>query len=47
MNIFRSIVFSAALSGLIVGLVVTVAQQFGTVPLIQRAEVYEKGSGGY
>ena len=34
MSIFRSIVFSAALAGLIVGLVITVAQQFGTVPLI-------------
>jgi cobalt transporter subunit CbtA len=42
MHIFRSIVFSAALSGLIVGLVVTLAQQFGTVPLIQQAEVFEK-----
>lgn len=44
MNVFRAIVFSAALSGLIVGLIVTVAQQFGTVPLILQAEVYEKAA---
>ena len=44
MSVFRSIVFSAALSGLIVGVVVTVAQQFGTVPLILQAEVYEKAA---
>ena len=44
MSIFRSIVFSAALAGLIVGLVITVAQQFGTVPLILKAEVYEKAA---
>jgi cobalt transporter subunit CbtA len=42
--IFRSIVFSAALAGLIVGLVITVVQQFGTVPLILKAEVYEKAA---
>lgn len=44
MNIFRSIVFSAALAGLIVGVAVTIAQQFGTVPLILQAEVYEKAA---
>ena len=44
MNVFRSIVFSAALSGLIVGSVVTIAQQFGTVPLIAQAEVYESAA---
>ena len=44
MPAFRSIVFASALAGLIVGLVVTVAQQFGTVPLILQAEVYEQAA---
>lgn len=44
MNVFRSIVFSAVVAGLAVGAVVTVIQQFGTVPLILRAEVYEKAA---
>src|SRR5450755_4122803 len=42
MPVFRSIVFSAALAGLIVGAVISVAQLFGTVPLIQQSEVYER-----
>jgi cobalt transporter subunit CbtA len=42
MPIFRSIVFSAALAGLIVGAIISVAQFFGTVPLIQKSEVYER-----
>src|SRR6266702_1273391 len=42
MPIFRSIVFSAALAGLIVGAVTSVAQFLGTVPLIQKSEVYER-----
>jgi len=41
MSLFRSIVFSAAVAGFVVGTAVTVAQQFGTVPLIQKAETYE------
>ncbi len=44
MHTFRPIVFAAALAGLIVGVVVTIAQQFGTVPLILAAEVYEKAA---
>ena len=44
MSVFRSIVFSAALAGLVVGAVVSVAQFFGTVPLIQKSEVYERKS---
>ncbi|WP_369723479.1 CbtA family protein [Bradyrhizobium sp. LLZ17] len=44
MSTFRSIVFSSIIAGFIVGLVVTVAQQFGTVPLILKAEVYEKAA---
>src|SRR5712664_3512022 len=39
MPVFRSIVFSA---GLMVGAVISVAQFFGTVPLIQKSEVYER-----
>lgn len=42
MSVFRSIVFSAALAGVVVGGVITLAQSVGTVPLIQKAEVYER-----
>src|ERR1700674_1071836 len=42
MPVFRSIVFSAALAGLIVGAVISVAQFFGTVPLIQQSDAYER-----
>jgi cobalt transporter subunit CbtA len=42
MPVFRSIVFSAALAGLIVGVVISIVQFFGTVPLIQQSEVYER-----
>ena len=42
MSVFRSIVFTAALAGLIVGVSVTAVQQFGTIPLIAKAEVYEQ-----
>ena len=42
MPVFRSIVFAAALAGLIVGVVISIAQFFGTVPLIQQSEVYER-----
>lgn len=44
MSTFRSIVFSSVIAGFIVGLIVTAAQQFGTVPRILRAEVYEKAA---
>jgi cobalt transporter subunit CbtA len=44
MPALRAIVFSSALAGLIVGIVVTLAQQLGTVPLILRAEVYEQAA---
>ncbi|KRQ17121.1 CbtA family protein [Bradyrhizobium manausense] len=44
MGTFRSIVFSSVVAGFIVGLIVTVAQQFGTVPLILKAEVFEKAA---
>ncbi len=44
MSIFRSIALCSALVGLIVGLVVSVAQHFATVPLILEGEVYEKAA---
>src|ERR1700752_485676 len=44
MNVFRSIVFSSVVAGFVVGTIVTVIQQFGTVPLILRAEVFEKAA---
>ncbi|MBR0698161.1 CbtA family protein [Bradyrhizobium lablabi] len=44
MQVFRSIVFSAVLAGLMVGAVVSACQFFTTVPLIQKSEVYEKAA---
>jgi cobalt transporter subunit CbtA len=44
MNVFRSIVFSAVVAGFAVGASITVIQQFGTVPLILKAEAYEKAA---
>jgi cobalt transporter subunit CbtA len=41
MSVFRSIVFSAVVSGLVSGAAVTVVQHFGTVPLILKAETFE------
>lgn len=44
MHLFRRIVFAAACAGLLTGVLVTVAHQVGTVPIILRAEVYEKAA---
>jgi cobalt transporter subunit CbtA len=44
MNVFRSIVFSSVVAGFVVGAIVTVIQQFGTVPLILKAESFEKAA---
>jgi len=44
MSVFRAIVFSAVVAGAIVGAVVTVAQLFGSVPLILKGEVYERAA---
>jgi cobalt transporter subunit CbtA len=44
MNAFRAIVFAAVVAGIATGATVTVVQQFGTVPLILKAEVYEKAA---
>src|SRR5438132_6251331 len=46
MSLFRSIVFSAVVSGLITGTAVTVVQHFSTVPLILKAETYEHDEAG-
>lgn len=44
MGTFRSIVFASVISGFVVGVLVTVLQQFGTVPLILKAEVFERAA---
>ena len=44
MSVFRSIVLSSVVVGLIAGGAITVVQQFGTVPLIQKAEVFEEAA---
>ena len=41
MAVFRSIVFIAALAGLVAGLAMTGMQYAGTVPLILKAETFE------
>jgi cobalt transporter subunit CbtA len=41
MSIFRPLILAGALAGLIVGIVLTGAQQIGTVPLILQGETYE------
>jgi len=42
MALFRNIVFAAALAGLIAGVFVTVVHKIGTVPIILKAETYER-----
>jgi Probable cobalt transporter subunit (CbtA) len=44
MALFRNIVFAAALAGLIAGVFVTVVHKIGTVPIILKAETYEKAA---
>lgn len=41
MSVFRAIIISSIVAGIAAGSVVTVAQQFGTVPMILKGEVYE------
>jgi cobalt transporter subunit CbtA len=43
MNIFRNVVFVAALAGLCAGILMAAMQAYATVPLILHAEVYEQG----
>lgn len=42
MSVFRNVVFTAALAGLLAAVVMTALQMFSTVPLILQAEVYEQ-----
>ncbi|RWX74503.1 cobalt transporter [Neorhizobium lilium] len=42
MSLFRNIVFTAVIAGLLSGLLLTLMQSFSTIPLIAQAEVYEK-----
>jgi cobalt transporter subunit CbtA len=44
MPIFRTIVFVAALAGLVAGIFVTAAHHFGTAAIIAKAEVFEKAA---
>jgi cobalt transporter subunit CbtA len=44
MTLFRNIVFAAALAGLIAGVFVTIVHEIGTVPIILKAETYEKAA---
>jgi cobalt transporter subunit CbtA len=44
MDIFRRIFFAALCAGLFSGLLITIAHQFGTVPIILEAEIYEKAA---
>ena len=44
MAILRRLVFAAACAGLLTGLLVTAMHQVGTVPLILRAETYERAA---
>jgi cobalt transporter subunit CbtA len=47
MAIFRNVVFVAALAGLLAGIVMTAMQTYATVPLILKAETFEKAGGGH
>ncbi|WP_117194519.1 CbtA family protein [Rhizobium terrae] len=44
MSLFRNIVFTAVIAGLLSGLLMTVIQHFSTVPLILQAETYERAA---
>ena len=47
MNLFRNVVFIAAIAGLVAGVVLACMPAFATVPLILKAEVYEQAGGGH
>ncbi|TIN65466.1 MAG: cobalt transporter, partial [Mesorhizobium sp.] len=47
MNLFRNVVFIAAIAGLVAGVVLAGLQAYATVPLILKAEVYEQAGGGH
>jgi cobalt transporter subunit CbtA len=44
MNVFRRLVWVALCAGLLSGIVVAAAHQIGTVPVILKAEVFEKAA---
>ena len=46
MNVFRRLVFTAVLAGLLTGGLISLAHHFGTASIIARAEVFEKATGG-
>ncbi|ESX50380.1 CbtA family protein [Mesorhizobium sp. C416B] len=45
MNLFRNVVFVAAIAGLVAGVVLACMQAYATDPLIRQAEVFEKAGG--
>ncbi|TGQ50802.1 cobalt transporter [Mesorhizobium sp. M1C.F.Ca.ET.193.01.1.1] len=47
MNLFRNVVFVAAIAGLVAGVALACMQAYATVPLILKAEVYEKAGDGH
>lgn len=47
MSIFRNVVFIAAISGLLAGVVLAALQTYATDPLIFKAETYENAGGGH
>lgn len=46
MSLFRNIVLSAVIAGLVSGLLLTVMQNVSTIPLILQAETFENAGGG-
>ncbi|WP_269929723.1 CbtA family protein [Aminobacter sp. HY435] len=47
MSVFRNVVFIAAISGLLAGVILAALQTYATVPLILKAETYENAGGGH
>lgn len=45
MSVFRNVVFIAAISGLLAGVILAALQTYATVPLILKAETYENAGG--
>jgi cobalt transporter subunit CbtA len=44
MDLFRKLIFAAALAGLIAGVFIAVIRHYSTVPVILKAETYEKAA---
>lgn len=47
MSVFRNVVFIAAISGLLAGVILAALQTYSTDPLIFKAETYENAGGGH